>query len=256
MSVRREFYEVGARPRIEVRTRTGRILVDGHDDGGVEVMIDGKNADAFTVERYGDAVSIRQSSERSFSSGSHRVALRVPHDSEVDIAVTSADVEVMSTIGDLRVSAASGDVSARKIERDLTLKAASGDVDVEEVQGRVQITTASGDIDIRTVGRHCTISSASGDIEIGAASGDLRIKTASGDIEVDRFLGGEVDCKTVSGDLTARIPSGRRVQVDLQTMTGNVHLPESRKDATEVVDGESVSIRFRSVSGDVRLDRA
>lgn len=256
MTVRREFFEVGERPRIEVRTRTGRIRVDHHDDGGVEVIIDGKNADNFTIEQYGDALSIRQASERSLSTGSHKVSLRVPHDSEIDVGVASADVEVVATIGDLRVSAASGDVSARKIERDLTLKAASGDVDVEEVAGRVQITTASGDVDLRSVGRHCTLSSASGDIEIGTASGDVRVKTASGDVEVARFLGGALDCKTVSGDLTAAIPSGRRVEVDLQTMTGNVRLPEGRRDASDSHGGESASIRFRSVSGDIRLNRA
>ena len=59
MSVRTEFFEVGERPRVEVRTRTGRILVDSHDDGGMEVTVDGKNADSFIVEQYGDAVSIR-----------------------------------------------------------------------------------------------------------------------------------------------------------------------------------------------------
>ncbi|NNC39497.1 MAG: DUF4097 family beta strand repeat protein [Acidimicrobiia bacterium] len=256
MSLRREAFEVGERPRIEVRTRTGRIRVDRHDDGGLEVTIDGKNADSFIVEQYGDAISIRQASERSLSTGSHKVLLRVPHDSEIDIGVASADVEVVSTVGDLRVSAASGDVSARMIERDLTVKAASGDVDVEEVGGRVQITTASGDVDIRAVGRHLTASTASGDIEIGTASGDVRVKTASGDVGVAHFLGGALDCKTVSGDLSAAIPSGRRVEVDLQTMTGNVRLPEGRRDATDSHDGESASIRFRSVSGDIRLDRA
>ena len=256
MSVRSESFEVGTRPRIEVRTSSGRILVDRHDDGGVEVKIDGKNADNFTIEQYGDAISIRQASERGLSSGSHRVSLRVPHDAEIDVSVASADVEVVSTIGDLRVAAASGDVSARKIERDLTFKAASGDIDAEEVAGRVQITTASGDVDLRTIGRHCTVSTASGDIEIGSASGDIRVKTASGDVRVDRFFGGEVDCKTVSGDLNAAIPSGRRVEVDLQTMTGSVNLPKGRRDASDSVDGDAVSIRFRSVSGDIRLERA
>ena len=256
MSVRREVFEVGERPRIEVRTSTGRIRVDRHDDGGVEVNIDGKNADSFIVEQYGDAISIRQASERSLSAGSHKVSLRVPHDSEIDVGVASADVDVVATVGDLRVSAASGNVSAHRVERDFTLKAASGDVDVEEVGGRVQITTASGDVDIRAVGRHFTASTASGDIEIGTASGDVRVKTASGDIDVARFLGGALDCKSVSGDLTAAIPSGRRVEVDLQTMTGNVRLPEGRRDATESHDGDSASIRFRSVSGDIRLDRA
>jgi len=256
MSERRQVFQVGGRPRIEVRISSGRIVIEGHDEGGVEVTVDGKNADGFTVERYGDGISVRQSSERGIFGGSHRVSLRVPADAEIDTSVASADVDVMCPVGDLRVSAASGDVTARTIERDFTLKTASGDVKVDQVGGRVQITTASGDIGIHSVGRHCTISTASGDVQIGNASGDMRLKTASGDVDIARFLGGEIDCKTVSGDLTLGVPAGRRVEVDLQTMTGSVHLPQNRRDAADGEGGESVSIRFRSVSGDARLDRA
>ena len=256
MSERRESFEIGARPRIEVRMSSGRIVIDRHDAGGVEVRVDGKNADGFTIEQFGDGVSVRQSSEKAMFGGSHRVSLRVPSDSEVDVSIASADVEVNAEIGDLRVSAASGKVSARSIDRDLTVKTASGDIRVEQVGGRAQITAASGDVDIRKIGRHCTVSTASGDVEIGDVSGDLRIKTASGDVDVDRFLGSEIDCKTVSGDLTAGIPSGRRVEVDLNTMTGDVILPEGRKDAPAPADSVTASVRFRSVSGDVRLERA
>jgi DUF4097 and DUF4098 domain-containing protein YvlB len=256
MSERREAFTVGSRPRIELRLSAGRILVDHHEPGGVEVRIDGKNPDGFTIEQYGDAVSIRQSSERGLFGGSHRVSLRVPDDAEIDVSVASADVDVLATIGDLRVSAASGDVSARRVDRDVTLKTASGDLDVEHVGGRVQVTAASGDISIRTVERHCTVSSASGDVELGDVGGDLRAKTASGDVAVRLFSGSEIDCKTVSGDLRAGIAAGRRVEVDLQTMTGSVHLPEGRRQVSEPEDGESVAVRFRSVSGDIRLERA
>ncbi|MDH5373859.1 MAG: DUF4097 domain-containing protein, partial [Acidimicrobiia bacterium] len=200
MSNRSEQFEVGSRPRIEIRINSGRVIIDHHDDGGVEVQIDGKNAEGFTVEQYGDGISVRQPSERGIFGGSYRVLLRVPHDAEVDLAVASADIEVLSTVGDLRLSAASGDVMARTVERDFTMKTASGDVGVEEVGGRVQITSASGDVKIRTIGRHCTVFTASGDVEVGTVAGDVRIKTASGDVDIDRFLGGEIECKTVSGD--------------------------------------------------------
>ena len=256
MSERREHFEVGPKPRIEVRIGYGRITVEQSNEGQVEVRVDGKHADGFTIEQFGDGISIRQPSDRSLFGGSHRVNLRLPADAEVDVSVASADLNILGSVGDLRVSAASGDVSARRIERDFTLKTASGEVDIEEVGGRVQVTAASGDVDIRTVGRHATVSTASGDVEIGAASGDVRIKTASGDITIDQMLGSELDCKTVSGDVKAGIAAGRRVEVDLQTMTGSVHLPKGRRDATESPTGESVSVRFRSVSGDFRLDRA
>lgn len=256
MSERTETFEVGLRPRVEVRLGSGRILVEESSDQSVDVRVEGKNADGFTIEQFGDGISVRQSSERTLFGGSHRVTMRVPTDAEIDVSVASADVDVLGTVGDLRVSAASGDVSARIIERDLTLKTASGDIDVDRVDGRAQITAASGDIDIRSIGRHTTVNTASGDVEIGAAHGDVRVKTASGDIEVGRMLGHELDCKTVSGDVSAGIPTGRRVEVDLQTMTGSVHLPKERKDASTEVTGDPVSVRFRSVSGDIRLERA
>lgn len=256
MSERREQFDIDVRARIEVRLSSGRVMITRHEPGGVEIRVDGKNAQGFTIEQHGDDISVRQPSERALFGGSHRVSLRVPEDAELDIAVASADVNVSTSIGDLRVSTASGDVSAGSIDGDLVVKTASGDVKVDRVAGRVQVTAASGDFEAYSVGRQCVVTTASGDVKILESSEDMRIKTASGDVNVQRCDGSDFDCKTVSGDLRLGIPSGRQVHVDLNTMSGKVRLPNRRAQPSDSTELDSVRIAFRSVSGNVRLERA
>jgi hypothetical protein len=59
----------------------------------------------------------------------------------------------------------------------------------------------------------------------------------------------------VSGDVSLGIPSGRAVDLDVKTLSGDVSLPERRNTPAAPPTGK-VSIRVKSVSGDFRLQRA
>ena len=61
--------------------------------------------------------------------------------------------------------------------------------------------------------------------------------------------------KSVSGRMELRVPAGRRVDLDIRTLSGKVDLPSPSSSPTPT-SGQEVSVRAKSVSGNIRIDRA
>lgn len=124
----------------------------------------------------------------------------------------------------------------------VTIEAASADVAASDLTGEKQIRTASGDVSLLRLAGAIDVATVSGDLEIGGqvqlevlgrtVSGDLSLRlpstrrlelgTTSGDLIVDAELQGEgpFEVRTISGDATIVARGGLRI--DAQTVTGDV----------------------------------
>ena len=158
---------------------------------------------------------------------------------------------------DTRVHTASSDVQARGRLGDAKAHVASGDVRLEHVGGRLQAHSASGDFEVAFVRDDASIHSASGDITIRRSDAGVNIQSASGDVEVLDAGGGPVKVKSASGDVRIGVRSGRRVAVDVRTVSGDAS-SEIPLDGGEGAadDAPLVEIQVNGVSGDVRIERA
>jgi DUF4097 and DUF4098 domain-containing protein YvlB len=95
-------------------------------------------------------------------------------------------------------------------------------------------------------------STASGDIAVGLAKGDVAAKSASGSVTIDEYCGKDLRGKTVSGNMRVGLARGRRADVDLHSLSGNLRLPTH---PSPVGGGNKSAIRisFKSVSGNFEL---
>ena len=84
----------------------------------------------------------------------------------------------------------------------------------------------------------------------------MSLATASGDVSVGRHEGDELTISTVSGDVALALAPGRRVDVDLNTLSGRIDLPAAPAAPLQPATGAVTRLRFRSVSGDLRVTRA
>ena len=235
---------------------------------------DVEHAAATTVEQRGGAIMVIAPDTRRWFGHPPKLEVRVavPVDSDVNAFVESADmrlrgrlgrVEVTSASGDLRfehastltVSTASGDVSGDSVTGDSKVKTASGDVRVAEVAGSSDVTTASGDIQLGRIAGDATIRSASGDAIVGDVGGSVTAKTASGDIRVESVAGGTVQIDSASGDVGLGVAAGTAAWLEVQSLSGDVssELAESEPPHD---DAPTVTIRARTLSGDVTIRRA
>jgi hypothetical protein len=245
-------FNTGDRTRIEFRIQAGRIDCDEGPSGQVTVDVSGRGADAVRVEQDGDTIVVYEERTGWIRGGAVRIQALLPSGADIEMAGASTDLYVQVDAGDLVVKCASGDV-AFAIAGALEVKTASGDVRGEEIRGDARIGSASGDVYLDVVRGNVSASLASGDVSIERVEGDLRINSASGDVAVGRFHGSDVALKSVSGDLVIGFPRGIRLDANVNTLSGDVRLPEKRSDSTSS-DRPKVRFEAKTVSGDVRIE--
>ena len=249
---RREAFEVGERPRIEVNLPSGDAVFLPGEPGRVEFLVEGRHADELVIEQHGGRIFLRTPGRSGSRWDSFDVTVRTPAGADLEVRAATADVDVQVALASLSASLASGDITAGEIEGDATLESASGDVELGEVGGNLAVSTASGDVLLRQAGGRVTLNTASGEVRLGSALAALSVSTQSGDCEVEHYAGGDLECSSTSGDVRIGLPSGRTLDVDLNTVSGDIRSDFSPEDG----DGATARLRVKTVSGDIVLVRS
>ncbi len=191
---------------------------------------------------------------RARISGSIHVAITIPEGAALSADVAAADVDAPVTFRTVEVRSASGDVRLGDVTGSASVHTASGDVHLGDVDGHLTAATASGDIRVGAVSGDMATRTASGDIEAGSLGGNARLRSVSGDVTVREVTGGEVDVASTSGDVHLRVTSGLQIHLDVSSVSGELRSDlGGGDDSTGPVD---LSLRARSVSGDITLSRA
>ncbi len=185
-----------------------------------------------------------------------RVEIRVPHGCALVFRTASANVTATGRFADVRGKTASGDV-AIDAAADVRVDTASGNVRADEVGGEAAVKTASGDVTLGHVAGAVRANLVSGDLRVAAADNGAAINGVSGDVELGSVTRGDVEVRTVSGDVVVGIRPGSRVHVDATSVSGDLRSDVALDDAPPGGDdGPLVALRGRTVSGDLRIRRA
>ncbi|HWL35331.1 MAG TPA: DUF4097 family beta strand repeat-containing protein [Frankiaceae bacterium] len=185
-----------------------------------------------------------------------RVDVRVPHDSSLAFTTASADVRGEGRFAEVRGKTASGDVSLGDAGT-VRIESASGDLRVDELRGDGGLKSASGDIKLGHVAGTLDASVVSGDLRVATIDNGAHVQAVSGDIDLTAVAQGDVEVRSVSGDVSVGVRQGARVRVDVSTVSGDLE-SEVELDAApgDGDDGPLVSVSGRTVSGDLRIKRA
>ena len=130
----------------------------------------------------------------------------------------------------------------------LVARNVSGDVEAEGLRGTVDARSVSGDVRLST----------SGYGEASTVSGEIFASLGSG-----RWPG-ELDFRTVSGDITLELPARTSTEVRVETMSGEIHSDfpldverrSMRRRARGTLGEGGRELYLTTLSGDVRLRRA
>jgi hypothetical protein len=233
-------HRIGRNGRFSLNNVSGDVRLRGVDGDEVRVIArwDGHKDDPMPLAiNRGDGYLEIETDQKmgwfSFRGGSIEFQIDVPFRARVDITAVSADVESHGLTGEQ------------------TYKSVSGDLVIDGTGGRVSATSVSGDVSVTAVATaEVNLTTTSGDIEAYAEwFSPVRLKTVSGDMSLrGRFAQGpQHTVESVSGDLTIEALNGLKVD----TKRG---LDLSKKDKEPMVTGDGgANLRFRSLSGDVRL---
>jgi DUF4097 and DUF4098 domain-containing protein YvlB len=238
---------------LDVKIPAGDIVIDTVDGEESTVSVEGneKLVEQTTVELQGNRLVVEFRGPKPFGItieiGGWRIGnekllvrARVPHSSRAVLQTTSADANVSGRLAELEVRTMSGDLAVSgEIERDATIKTVSGDVRFHEpVGGDLQLQTVSGDLYAARVARSVTV------------------KSVSGDVRIDSVREGKATLQSVSGDITLGVEPGTNVDVDANSVSGDLASDFAIGDDIGLQPGPTLVVRGKTVSGDFRLTRA
>jgi Toastrack DUF4097 len=243
---------------------------DSHNDQVQEMVaaarIDlSRRGDVFHVKvevrtRHGVWISFSGGPDIRLGTPEMRLRVSCPTGTQLDVKTKSADMQAHGEYGDLDFKTASGDLSVESV-RNADVKTASGDVHLETVGGVLDVKTVSGDVHVASVAEDATFQVVSGDVFVHDAGGSISANSVSGDQRYEAVVNGRVQLRAVSGDIAVGIRRGSRVFIDANTVSGSTSSEFELSDAPQAAepaaeDAPLVEVYAKTVSGDVRLERA
>lgn len=257
-----------------VEIGTGEVTIHTTETTETEIHVEGRDADAVTVEQRDEQIVVIGPPRRVALFGGPELEVRVtmPLDSDLATKLGSADLVATGRYGAARIRSGSGDVRVEQLTDDAVVETGSGDVEVESALGHLRVRAGSGDVTIgRTAGSlvvstgsgsvkvdatedTAAVKSGSGDIDVQDAHTDVSTLTGSGDLHVRRIRQGTVKAKAASGDIHVGVPAGIPVWTDISCLTGSVR--SNLEGAGQPEEGQPhIEIRATTVSGDITLSQ-
>ncbi len=268
-------FETPGKTRLRVKNAAGLISVDPSESGRTTVELEALRDDdatreaieRATVELNGNEVLVEIGvGGKGFGVGPAWISfgrtpqvgvrIRCPEDADLECTTASADISTSGRLGEVEVKTASGDVSVDHVTG-LRVQSASGDVRSATVDGEARLQTVSGDVRLGTVSGPVSATLVSGDFSIDDALTDLAAKTVSGDQRIGAIRAGQITIQSVSGDVRLGVRPGTRLQIDANSVSGDVSSELDVKDSpSESPGGTEARLLAKTVSGDIEITRA
>ncbi len=179
--------------------------------------------------------------------GRATIALTLPVDCPITLNLVTANAILTGMSGRVSVKTGSGDVTFDGMTGTIDATTATGAIEAQGVTGSVSFNTVSGDLSLANGRLH-----------------RLSAHTVSGKITTDIDLGdgGAVQVRTVSGEVTMRLPESTSAEVTLNSMGGRIdsafrELKRDERSVPKVVTGTlgggGAPLKVNSVSGAITL---
>ena len=208
---------VNADSRIDVSNIKGSITISAWNKPEVAISGTlGAGAKGLVVEGGADHLTIKvqpPDQQGWFSWGADTrmgatlLDIKVPKSAELKIEVVSADVNLSGVAGrSLKVDSVSGKLRLASAAKEVELGSVSGTIDLTGTADRAHLETVSGNIRARGL------------------NGQIKFETVSGDINAESGSYREINAGSVSGAINLRGTPDKNARIDVETMSGDVHL--------------------------------
>jgi hypothetical protein len=197
--------------------------------------------------------------------------ISVPVGTRVMANVTSGNIRVRGTNGEVQANATSGNIEVVDAADRIVVQSTSGDIRLSRIRGRTRVGLTSGDLELDDISGSLEIRSVSSDMRIRRVDvSDLRIGTTSGDITYEGTVDpkGTYEITSHSGDIQFEIPGNSGAALSLQTYSGDIDssfpmtlqpgqdLRRTRGRRMEFTIGEGgARVAITTFSGDITIAR-
>jgi hypothetical protein len=234
----------------------GRIDILVHDEPTTRVEVSEVRGEPIQVNFEGGALSVKH--RPSLSRGLGRLGIKgLKTGSTDEYAVVSIAVPARTAVS---LHTVNGDGLVCGTAR-TSLDTVTGSVMADDTSGHLNVNTVSGEVIVRHHTGTLAAKSVSGEVTASGFVDSIRTNSVSGDISVD-LLGAPRDlvAKSVSGDLTVRLPEEIGIDLAAATASGTAMVNDRRFSSlgkiTHTEPGttaQTFTMRTNSVSGNISV---
>lgn len=165
----------------------------------------------------------------------------------INLKTSSGSLRVQRLQGqEIHLASSSGKLEGYDLEGNVRAQASSGDILLKNVTGGLDVTSSSGSIKAFDITGNMKAKANSGNVNITQKEGTLTVKTSSGAVKLTQEKVQETDIQTSSGIVRLQVPKQFAGFYDVQSSSGSVRIPESKRETSEY-------IKIRTSSGSVRI---
>lgn len=173
------------------------------------------------------------------------ITVVVPETTSTGVRTVSADAFVAGITAACTVTTVSGRLTATGLDGDVRLKTVSGPIEVQGLAGELQTNTVSGEV---------VVTDAEPTVVVARA--------VSGAVTLDLWAAADIQCTTVSGEVTVRLPADAALDVEAGTVSGSLdvafptdEIETSKRRMHGRIGGGGPKLVVRTTSGGVAVLR-
>jgi hypothetical protein len=161
----------------------------------------------------------------------------------------------LDEVGPVEIRSRHAEISVEHATADLEITTSSGDVRVGVVGGSASITNNDSDISLTEARGLLQLRGSHGDMAVDRLSADLLARNAYGSVRVTEVVEGTCDIATTYGEVEIGIAEGTAAWLDVRSDTGTVRNRLDRQPGPDAFD-HTAEVHARTRDGDVLIHRA
>ena len=242
-----------------VKPNGGWSLFGSNDDDIEEALED------YTIDIRQDGSKVIATAERQGSNwGNSKVSISfkvmVPTSMSCGLSTSGGSISVADVEGEHDIRTSGGSLNFDHLSGTTKAHTSGGSINVNDYQGQLDANTSGGSIRVDGSEGEAVLETSGGSINLENIRGSLEAHTSGGSIRANvEELGKFLTLKTSGGGITATIPGGQGLDLDLSGNRVNTKLVnftgESDKNSINgSVNGGGVPVSLHTSGGSVTLD--
>lgn len=278
-----ELFDVSGDAQIDMTTAGASIQVESweYDQVQVDVFVtrNGKPVDPFqsdiaalledidfNIGQNGDLifVEMKTRSRIGWSSGRNNLNFRfelfVPERTSAKLKSAGGSISLVGLDGNHSLASSGGSIQVIDCAGGFDAKSSGGSFSVSSFVGNLDIASSGGSIKVSDLVGSLKVSSSGGSLTLEDIAGSLTANTSGGSIRANLVsLEGEVNLKTSGGGITAVLPKGEGMDLNLTGTSSRIKLENfegeiSSNTVRGKLNGGGIPVAMASAGGSVKLE--
>ena len=234
----------------------------GSDDDDIEEALEDYKIDIRQDGSKVIATAERQGSNWGNSKVSISFKVMVPNAMSCNLSTSGGSIRAAEVEGTHNIHTSGGSLNFDRLSGTTEARTSGGSIKVNDYQGKLDAYTSGGSIRVDGSEGEALFKTSGGSINLENIRGSLEARTSGGSIRADvEELGEFLTLRTSGGGITATIPGGQGLDLDLSGNRVNTKLVnftgESDKDSINgSVNGGGVPVNLHTSGGSVTLEYA